>query len=271
VLAIRDALRPAEATPGLKEAATRAIALDGTLAAAHASLAFARWVYDRDWDAAASGFQRALALDPGDAAAHAWYASYLASRGNLDEAITAIERAQAIDGLSPGIGTDAGELYYRAGQYERAQVTLEAVVGAHADFATARTVLGLVYLRTGRVRDALAQLETAHRLDGGAPTLSTLAYAFGVAAMRIEAERARDGVLRMARDRYVPPFVLAIAHLGAGDPDAALDHLERAVDEQSPSTVLLAVDPRLDRLHGHPRFEALIRRTGIPARAAGSR
>jgi TolB-like protein/Flp pilus assembly protein TadD len=263
LLGIWGALPPQEAMPLVEDAARHAIALDGTLAEAHASLAFVQWVYHREWDAAAAGFQRALVLDPAYATGHAWYAYYLASRRQFDEAIVSVNRAHSLEPLSLSIGTDVGEIYYWAGRYDEARRALESVLDVEPDFAMARNILGLVLLRTGRVDEAVAQLEAAFRLGEGPRTLSTLAYAYGAAGMHAQADAAMNELMRMAGERYTSSFALGIAHLGAGQTEAALDRLEDAFDERSDSMVILAAYPLLDPLRGHPRFTALLTRVGV--------
>lgn len=51
-----------EAFPRAKEAALRALAIDSSLAEAHAALALIRWNYDWDWAGAERDLQRALGL-----------------------------------------------------------------------------------------------------------------------------------------------------------------------------------------------------------------
>src|SRR2546422_8460337 len=53
-----EALPPREATPKAKEAATKALALDDTLAEPHAALGFVKSTYDWDWPGAEREFKR---------------------------------------------------------------------------------------------------------------------------------------------------------------------------------------------------------------------
>jgi hypothetical protein len=48
-----------------------------------------------------------------------------------------------------------------------------------------------------------------------------------------------------------------------GDRDAALAHLEQAVDERSVFLEWLKVDPDLEPLHGDPRFAKIVARVGL--------
>jgi TolB-like protein/DNA-binding winged helix-turn-helix (wHTH) protein len=92
-------LAPREALPRGKDAAIKAIALDDALGEAHTSLAFLLDAFDWDLPAADREFRRAIALNPGYATAHHWYAWHLSLLGRNDEAITEMKRARRLDPL----------------------------------------------------------------------------------------------------------------------------------------------------------------------------
>ena len=56
------------------------------------------------------------------------------------------------------------------------------------------------------------------------------------------------------------PVAFATVRLGLGDTEGALDAAESAFDERRGWMVYLNVNPMLDPLRGHPRFDALVRR-----------
>ena len=93
-------LPPNESMPRSKEAAQKAIELDGSLAEAHADLAAVHFWYDYDWPAAEREFRRAIELNPNSFLAHELYGWNLVSLGRLDEGIAESRRAQEIDPLS---------------------------------------------------------------------------------------------------------------------------------------------------------------------------
>ena len=86
---------PKDAYPKAEEAALKALAIDETLAEAHASLGYIKAVYDYDWPGGEKEFQRAIELNPSYADAHRQYGIALRDTGRLEEAIA---EAQA----SPG-------------------------------------------------------------------------------------------------------------------------------------------------------------------------
>ena len=111
---------PREAFPRAKAAAFKALELDDALAEAHVSLAFALFMFDWDWNAAGREFERALALNPGYANAHHWYAWYLLAIGRIDEALDEMSAAEKLDVLSLPINTNIGFIFYFARRFDEA-------------------------------------------------------------------------------------------------------------------------------------------------------
>jgi hypothetical protein len=74
-----------------------------------------------------------------------------------------------------------------------------------------------------------------------------------------------DELKNLSSKKYVSPYDLAIACLGAGKTDQAIALLGRAVDERCPRTTFLGVDPRFGGLRGDARFKTLAGRVAPPA------
>ena len=71
----------------------------------------------------------------------------------------------------------------------------------------------------------------------------------------------------LAKSRYVAPYAYALAYLGLGAKERALDELERAFERGDTNYLFVVkVDPMLDALRGNPRFEALAEKI-VPAHA----
>ena len=113
-------LRPREAIPRAADAVRRALALDGTLAEAHASLGTIHLAYDWDWDRAARDLRTAIALKPEYAPARQWYANYLLATGAVDEAMEEMMRARALDPLSAIVNAQVALLLLLAERYDAA-------------------------------------------------------------------------------------------------------------------------------------------------------
>jgi hypothetical protein len=69
---------------------------------------------------------------------------------------------------------------------------------------------------------------------------------------------------RYAKGQYKDPMGVAFRYLDGGDKDRAMDWLYKAYEAHDPSLAYVG-RPHWDRLRGDPRFEALLRRIGLPS------
>src|SRR5438874_10847462 len=111
-------LRPREGMPKARAAALKALALDPTLADAHASMGDQLCVYEWDASAAEREFRRAIELNPSLANAHFFYSHCLASHGRLDEALAEARRAHELDPLNAQVATALPWALYAARRYD---------------------------------------------------------------------------------------------------------------------------------------------------------
>ena len=256
--------KSSEAWPKGRAAAERALALDSTLAEAHTTLAYGKFLFESDWRAAEQGFRRAIALDPGYATAHHWYGDFLGGRGDLEGYLQEIRRAEALDPLSRQIGTEVGRALYALRRNDEAVAQLHQVLRTDPAFAGARVTLGRVYLQQGRLAEAIAEFQKAVELrDRNALDVAYLASAYAVAGKRSEAQRLLVELEGRSRREHVPPTVLAIVHIGLGQDGRAFDLLERAVAEHDGWFAEFSFYPTFDPLRSHPRYAALLRALGL--------
>jgi tetratricopeptide (TPR) repeat protein len=62
----------------------------------------------------------------------------------------------------------------------------------------------------------------------------------------------------MGERRYISPYHIALVQSALGRVEAALDLLKRAVNSRDAWVLWMAVDPELDPLRSHPRFNAIL-------------
>jgi TolB-like protein/DNA-binding winged helix-turn-helix (wHTH) protein len=151
-------LSPQEAFARSSAAAAKALALDEQLAEAHTSRAFALDLYAWEWEAAESEYRRALALNPGYATAHQWYAWHLMVMGRTPEGIAELRTAESLDPLSPILTADLADALCIAHLYDDSLRQSRTALELHPNFAVAHYQLGqtLVQMRKydGCGRDA---------------------------------------------------------------------------------------------------------------------
>ena len=255
------AIAPKEAMPKAKAAAERALALDESLAEAHATLGLLHYIFDWDWPAAEQEYRRAIDMNPGYPAAHQWYALYLTAMGRTTEAIAEARRAQALDPLSLIINTDLGVVFYRARQYDTAIATYRKTLEIEPDFVTARWELGRALVQSGAHADGIAELDRAVRLSDRNPVyLAALGHAYAVAGRTADAKAVLAELETLSRRRFVLPNLFVLIHAGLGNTDQAFTWLERAFDARSDFMIALKVEPALDPLRSDPRFAAMLKK-----------
>ena len=244
--------------------ARRAIELDDTLAEAHASLAWTLFIYDWDWDGAARHFRRAIELDPRYATAHQWYAFLLASQGKLDAALVEGHTAQELDPTSVSVRRSLGSVYFYARRYEQARYHLGRAVAMNPSSPETHRMLGLTLTLEGSFDEAERVLREAMGLPAaGTYTQATLGYMLARAGRRAEAEAILAVLEEQGRSEYVSPVACALLHLGLGNIDRALAAAALAYDERRGWLAYVRVNPVMDPLRGHPRFERLAVKLGL--------
>ena len=244
-----------------KHYARQALELDESLPEAHASLAWVLFVYDWDWEAARQEFRRSIALDPQYATAHQWYAFLLASRGRIEEALVEGHTAQELDPTSVSVRRTLGWLYFYARRYGQARYHLARAVAMNPAAEETLRVLGLTLAIEGQLGEAERVLRDAVEMPGaGSYTTATLGFALARAEKRREAEALLAELEARLRREYVSPVAFATLYIGLGLVDLAIDWAERAHVERRGWLAYLDVNPLLDPLRGHPRFEALAER-----------
>jgi TolB-like protein/Tfp pilus assembly protein PilF len=253
-----------EAWPKGRAAAARALALDSTLAEAHTTLAYGKFLFDWDWRGAEQGFRRAIALNPGYATAHHWYADYLGGRGNFEGYLEELRSAQALDPLSRQIGMEVGRALWVLRRYDEAVAQFQQVLRVDPDFAGAHLNLGRVYIEQGRLAEAVSEIGKAVKLRGRYPVdVAELARAYAVRGNRAEAQRLLVELKGRSRREYVLPVAFAIVHMALGQDGRAFDWLDRAVAEHDAWLAESIFYPTLDPLRSHPRYGALLQALGL--------
>ncbi|PYP27880.1 MAG: hypothetical protein DMD55_07130 [Gemmatimonadetes bacterium] len=244
-----------------KEYARKALQLDETVAEAHASLGWALFIYDWDWDGAGREFQRAIELDPRYPTAHQWFAFFLAAMGRLDEALVAGHTALELDPASVSIRRSMGFAYYYARRYDQARYHLSRALAMNPTAFETYRFLALALAQQGQWAEAERATREAMALPGSGPyTIATLGYVLARTGRRAEAEDQLAELDALRRTGYVSPVAYAMLHLGLEQWPQALDWVERAYQERRGWLAYLKVNPILDPLRGHPGLDVLLRK-----------
>jgi TolB-like protein/Tfp pilus assembly protein PilF len=259
-------MSPSEAGPKTKEAAEKALAIDGSDARAHLTLAILDHWYERKWAAAENGFKRTIELDPNSAESHLFYAWFLTSMGRNDEAIAEARRAQQADPLYPFASFSTGAVLLFARQWDQAIEQLHRAIELDPNFWFSHCYMGRAYEHKGKLPEAIAEFQRALEVEkDNGEIWSGLGNAYAVSGKNAEAQKVLDHLKELSAHGWVAPYNVAIIYTGLGEKDQAFALLEQAYKDRSYYVATyLATDERLDSLRSDPRFVDLRKRVGLP-------
>jgi TolB-like protein/Tfp pilus assembly protein PilF len=246
-----------------KAFAQRALQLDGSLAEAHTSLAFADtslW----QWEEAEAEFKRAIKLDPNYPTAHQWYSTLLRGMGRLEESLAETKRAQQLDPLSLIIGQNLAMGYLSLGDVTSSIEQSKRVIDLDPSFPRGHWALGLAYLKQGRRSEGIAELQKAVDLsEGERELLSHLGYGYAISGKGA----AALAILKELQEKYHKHEALAqdvaAIYAGLGDKDQAFAWLEKDFESSSGQLARVRWELPFESLYSDPRFADLLRRMGL--------
>ena len=249
--------------PKARAALARALELDDTLSEAHATLGA---LDELQWDriGGEAELQRALELNPNNAAALHYRGTHLTAVGRFDEAIVNRKAALQLDPLSaPKRAAFAWTLYF-SGKYDESIAECRETLAIEEDFFRAHLYLGLDYEKQGKYEQAISEMNNALTLaKDNAETLASLAHVYSSSGNKAEAQHILDKLNELSKQKYVNPYFLAVVHAGRGEKDKTIQLLEKAAEDGSIMLLWLKIEPRFDFLHSDPRFQSLLQRVHL--------
>ncbi|MGZ3333441.1 MAG: BTAD domain-containing putative transcriptional regulator [Gemmatimonadaceae bacterium] len=258
---------PGEMFEESKRAARHALELDETLASAHATLAYAKAHYDWDWESAEQSYRRALQMNPTLESAEEDLAWLLSWAGRFDEALSHARKAKQLEPFSPQASLRVAMILHLARRDDESIAEANHAIELDSAFMFAYDRLHWAYYGKRQHGAALAAAKRAVALSGPGDVRrqAFLAHAYAMNGQRTEARALVGQLLKLQHETYVPPTAIAIAYLGLGEKEKALDWLERGYDGRDGDMVLLKVFPVWDPLRDDPRYRALLRKMRFPA------
>ncbi len=252
--------------------ANRAAEIDPAYARAWALKALGqsilRFTFGHKNDEGLPAVEKALALDPDLAEAHAIKANILCDNGNLEEASVSIAHALSLDPESYEANRSAARLNFRqhkleeaARNYEKATVLMESDISSPTMLITCFQALGRRADADRAAQIALSRAEKALTQDQNNGAI--LAYgALALGSLR-QNERARewsDRAMLLEPDNMNMRYNFACVFARElNDVDAALDLLEPLYREVSLSLLNWSKsDSDLDSIRDHPRHKAMV-------------
>jgi serine/threonine-protein kinase len=218
-----------EVMPRVRAAALDALAIDGSLPEAHASLGIVAGLYDYDWAEQRRRFQLALARTPVSPEVRANYGNFcLLVSGRAADGVREMRAALDADPLNQLFRTQLSLCLDASGDVAAAEAELRQVLDFNSQYFPAWEWLAVYCAYRGRLEEARDYAERTWTILGKHTRFIGLLS--GVLQRLGETGRAQ-GLLSMLGngDAYGAPIEFMFFHLLQGDVDAAATWAEKAI------------------------------------------
>ena len=256
---------PREVYPAATAAAKKAVGLDDTLADAHVCLGYG--LFFQDWDilGAECEARRGLELNPDSGLGFVLLSWTRHARGRLDEAISYGKRAVEVAPLDYLSSFALGIVYFHKREFDKAIEQLRQAVDIAPGSRQARGVLAQAYAGAGLYKNSIEQCEISLGLNRKDPAM--ILHTAAAYALSGETAQARKFVQEVEGDLKTDgasAFWIAVVHACLGEKDVAFEWLEKAFQQHAAFLVWNKYFISFEGLRDDPRFDALVKRIGIP-------
>jgi DNA-binding SARP family transcriptional activator len=234
-----------------RDAALKALSLDGQLPEAHTSLAYVLAFYEHHWHAADSELVRAIRSSPRFTLAHLRRAYIQAVLGQVDSAMVSAERAHSIEPESWTVLFNRGMIESAVGRPMEAIRDFEAALNMEPGRPDVKIHLALEYRTAGRKQAAAAVLHTL----GENSCVAVVARGDSTEMRSWIAQYERAGT-------RVEQSCAARLYAQLGNRDAAFTELRNAIWTDRYIPLALRHEP-LASLKDDPRYVELLKDFGV--------
>jgi tetratricopeptide (TPR) repeat protein len=152
-----------------------------------------------------------------------------------------------------------------ARRYDLARELAQKEVDLEPNFPWAHFNLAQVYEHEGKPEDVAREFLRADELLGtDRKEIEKLKLAMAKDGAKGYWRRKVENYRESAKSGYAPPVLTAMACVRNGEEQCAFEWLEKGFQERDDVMINLKVEPVFDALREDQRFQALVRRVGIP-------
>jgi adenylate cyclase len=245
-----------------RAAAQRALAIDPKNAVAHAALGDVNMVYDWDWAASAREMSKALELGIREPYILETAARLATTRGDWDKALGLARSAVAQDPLSATAHMILGwSVYARTDRFAEAEKSIKRGLEIDPQWGTGRFYLTTVLLMQNRQGEALVEAQKATPEDA---RFEALALAYHALGRNAESDSSLDKAIEIDRDGWASGIAKVYAF--RGELDKAMEWLELAYIARDADLFDSTGDPLFRNLKHDQRYSAFLGRLKLPMR-----
>src|SRR5215475_9910501 len=238
--------------------AEKAVAIQPKLAEAHAALGWARFFAEWRFDEGLAELRRAQQLAPWNATANDLMAPVVVYLGQFEEAEKLARQAIERDPLANQARQSLARLLFVQGKLNEAEAAAQKALELQPTAAGCRRWQVFVAIQRGDGDAAVreAELEPDERYRRFELALAHYSHGDPVAA---DAALA----LLIARDRTVMAYQVAEVYAWRGETDEAFEWLKISLDNHDTGLLSLLIDPLMRSLHYDSRYNEILGKVGL--------
>lgn len=251
-----------EGTADADAAIAKALERDPGSGEAYAGRAYNLLRFHWDFPGAERDFRHALELDPNSSSAHWGLGIYFVLLGRFDEGMREMSRAEDLDPLSAPLKTSFCDELRFARLLDQAIAKCNEALELAPDFV-------LALESAGEVHEDKGEYSEAHKYWSKAGHNATTIGVWDE-IHRVPGVKGTFDAWLKTQKQPQNAFYLFVAYANLGRKDLAFEWLEKAYEQRSdlPDMINMPVDPAFDVLRSDPRFDAFLRRAGLPPQPA---
>jgi tetratricopeptide (TPR) repeat protein len=243
-----------------KMEASRAIALNSSLAEGYAELANASINLNWDWATAGMELRHALELKPSSGSIHEEYERYLVRTGRIRETLAEVRQNEDMDPFSSRLYHLEGFILYYCRRYDQALLLVQKVRTLDIPQPNWHLLLGEIYAEKGSYAESISEFSRA----GTRPqALGHLGNVYARAGKIEDANMVISQLEDTVRNEGIGRYEIALVYAGLGKKEEAFKWLEEAYRTHDEGLTYLKVEPCLDPLRKDPQFQDLLSRIGL--------
>jgi tetratricopeptide (TPR) repeat protein len=180
----------------------------------------------------------------------------------MDESLKEMTMAYSLDPLRDPMML--GLVLLRSGRLREAQEQFRKSMESEPTRAAALWMVGHVDVLQGRFEEGLAAIRKALTVSGNsAVILAGLGWGNAVAGNRGEAMKALEELRERSSREHIQPYLSARIYSALGEHDLAFEWLEKAHEERDPPLTPILSDESLKGLHEDRRFGELLKKMNL--------
>ena len=205
----------------------------GSLAEAHASLAWTLFIYDWDWAGSEKEYLRAIELNPNYPIAHLHYAMFLAELGRFEEAIREAKEGQSRDPMSKIMNAGVAFVLVTAREFDWCIEQSLTAIDVDPNVTFTYLSLGTAYEQKGMYPEAVVAHEKGIALGGSiALDKAMMGHVYAASGDHAKAWEILRELQQVSQSRYMPSWSLAIVYEGLGEKELAIQAVQKALENR---------------------------------------